>query len=249
MKIPIFVEASSLRVLILGGGSEAEKKARRFLEHGSRVTVYSLEFTEWLREAAGKGRLRLVRGDARDLSTVLSLVESHDLVIYTIPGLPDLEGSLARACERMRRICILSTNAERTMAAMPIEVRAAGLRIAVFSGGRSTLVAELAADEIRRCLSGRRDIEVLLEAMGHAKDLLKARVPDHRRRMELYRAFLEDPELRDLSARGDLEGAMRRVEELVEEASRWTWTGPPSWSSGRRRGPAASRAGTAGRAP
>ncbi|MGC8555986.1 MAG: precorrin-2 dehydrogenase/sirohydrochlorin ferrochelatase family protein [Conexivisphaera sp.] len=224
MKIPIFIEASALRVLVLGGGSEAEKKARRFLSHGSSVTVYSLEFTDWLAEAGRSGALRLVRGDVRDRAAVARLIGEHDVTIYTIPGLPDEEEFAARECESARKICILSTNAERTMAAMPIEVRAAGMRIAVFSGGKSTLVAEMAAGEVARCLSGRRDLEVLLEAMGHAKDLLKGAVPDHRARMPLYRRFLEDPVLKDRAARGDLEGAMRRVEELVEEARSWTST-------------------------
>ena len=219
MKIPIFVEASHLRVLVLGGGSEAEKKARRFLEHGSSVTVYSLEFTDWLLEEGRAGRIRLIRGDVRDRPAVSSLIGSHDLVIYTIPGLPDEEDFVARECEAGRKLCVLSTNAERTMAAMPIEVRAAGMRIAVFSGGRSTLVAKLAADEISRCLAGRRDLEILLEAMGRAKDMLKERVPDHRLRMKLYRAFLEDGRLRELSERGDLDGALRRVEEMVEEVA------------------------------
>jgi len=42
--------------------------------------------------------------------------------------------------------------------------------------------------------------------------------------MKLYRKFLDDPLLRSLSARGDLEGALHRVEEMVEEARGWTST-------------------------
>jgi len=224
LKIPMFVEASALRVLVLGGGNEAEKKTRRFLGHGSSVTVYGLEFTDWLLKAGEDGGIRLIRGDIRERPTVSRLIDDHDLVIYTVPGLDDEEDFVARYCESRRKLYILSTNADRTMAAMPIEVRAAGMRIAVFSGGRSTLVSEIAADEIARCLSGRKDLEVLLEAMGHAKDLLKASMPDHRGRMKLYRKFLDDPLLRSLSARGDLEGALHRVEEMVEEARGWTST-------------------------
>jgi precorrin-2 dehydrogenase/sirohydrochlorin ferrochelatase len=224
LKVPIFIEASALRVLVLGGGSEAEKKARRFLSHGSPVTVYSLEFTGWLQEAGRSGALRLIRGDVRDRAAVSALIGEHDLVIYTVPGLPEEEEFAARECESRRRICILSTNAERTMAAMPIETRGAGMRIAVFSGGRSTLVAEIVADEIARCLSGRRDLEVLLEAMGRAKELLKRSVPDHRARMALYRELLGDRRLRELAARGDLEGAIRRAEEFAAEAGARTST-------------------------
>jgi precorrin-2 dehydrogenase/sirohydrochlorin ferrochelatase len=219
MRIPMYVEAEKLRVLVLGGGEEAEKKARRFLEHGAKVTVYSLDFGDWLREAGEKGLVKLVQGDVMQRWDVERLIAGSDLVIYTIPEIPEAERFVKETCEKHRKLYVLATNAEETMVAMPIEVRAAGLRIAVTSEGKSTLVAKWAAEEISKCLEGRRDIELMLDVMWEAKKLMKSRGISYKDRIRLYRSLFGDERLRSAVAEGDKEKALRIISEAISAHS------------------------------
>ena len=220
MRIPMYVEASMLRVLVLGGGSEAEKKARRFLEHGSKLTIYSLEFTEWLKDAGARGLIGILKGDVEDKESLLGLIGEHDLVIYTIPELPKVERFVRDECMRERKLFILATNADETMVAMPVEVRVDGLRVAVTSEGKSTLVARWVADQIGELLGGRRDIEVMLEAMWYAKRLMKEVGLDYRTRMPLYHRLFSDGDLWKAAKAGDLEEAKLVVEKTVYSVGR-----------------------------
>ncbi len=220
MRIPMYVEASMLKVLVLGGGGEAEKKTRRFLEHGSKLTVYSLKFTEWLKDAGERGLIRIIEGDVKDEKNLLNLIREHDLVIYTIPELPRIEKLVHDRCIHERKLFILTTNADETMVAMPVEVHVDGLRVAVTSEGKSTLVAKWVADQIRESLDGRRDIEMMLEAMWYAKRLMKEVGLDYRTRMPLYHRLFSDGDLWKAVEAGDLDGAKLVIEKVVHSAGR-----------------------------
>ena len=214
--IPIYMDISGYKVLVLGGGYEATKKVGRLIRHGADITVYSLDFSDRLIELADKGIIRIIKGDVRDFDVVSQLILQCDLIVYTVPGYRDVESWVVNMCKKYRKIHIISTNAEITQAALPVEMTLYGLRITVFSGGKSTLVAMKTLDLIKECLRGRNDIEILLEAMYFLKVYMKSKQIPYKSRMRIYREIFRDKRLLQYVERGDLEGAKKYVRNYVD---------------------------------
>ena len=214
MRIPMFIEMNGFRVLVVGGGEEGTKKARRFSEHGAEVRVMSMDFTDQLLEMERSGRVKLIRGDACDRNLLEKLIEESDLVVYTIGDRPDIERAVEEIAKRKRKLLNLATDADRTQVVMPIEERAGDIRIAVTSEGKSTLVVKEAAERVASFLREQRDIMAMLEVMGHLKKYMKERKIPFDRRMEVYRSAFRDEKLREL-ALTDINRAIKYAESLA----------------------------------
>ena len=210
----MFIEMNGFRVLVVGGGEEGTKKARRFSEHGAEVRVMSMDFTDQLLEMERSGRVKLIRGDACDRNLLEKLIEESDLVVYTIGDRPDIERAVEEIAKRKRKLLNLATDADRTQVVMPIEERAGDIRIAVTSEGKSTLVVKEAAERVANFLREQRDIMAMLEVMGHLKKYMKERKIPFDKRMEVYRSAFRDEKLREL-ALTDINRAIKYAESLA----------------------------------
>jgi siroheme synthase-like protein len=81
--IPILVEASGLRVLVVGGGAVAARKAKAFCEAGANVRVVSPAAADDVLELAEAGKLALVSrmflaGDVGDAELVIAATSDRD---------------------------------------------------------------------------------------------------------------------------------------------------------------------------
>ncbi len=216
----MYVDITGFKVLILGGGYEATKKAKRFIKYGPLITVYSLEFTDELIQMANNKSINLIKGDVREIDRVEELIIQSDLIIYTVPNLNDIEKRIKDICVKHKKLHILSTNAALTQVAMPVETELHGLKFTVYSAGKSTLVAILALREIEKCLKPKKYLSTLLEAMYHLKTYMKERGVPYKTRMKMYRELIEDKELMRLALDGNVDEAIKyvrmRVDRLVE---------------------------------
>jgi len=216
--VPIFVNAELMNVLILGGGEEGFKKARKFARAGARVTVYSLSFVEKFEELAQLS-VRLVQGDVRDFERLRPYLEESDLIILTIPD-SDIGVRLREWARENHRIFVDSTDFNNTLAAVGHDVEVNGFKIGVFSYARSSLVSMEAAERVRKCLEKERDLWVLLNALGHAKRLMKSMRIDVKNRIKVHRELFRDPELRSIAEQGRLEEAISYVERRIKELTK-----------------------------
>ena len=204
--IPMYVKIEGKKVLILGGGEEAYKKARRYLRHGAFITVYSLEFRKEFEEFS-KDKIKLIKGDARDYEMVEKLIDEHFLVIYAIPESKDIEEFVRKKCEEKNKLYILTTNAKDTMVAMPMEGKIHGIRFTTFSGGKSSLASLEALEIVKKCLEKEAYLGTLVDAMGFLKKYMLEKGIHYENRMKIYRSVFREPTFREYIKRGDLEGA------------------------------------------
>lgn len=203
---PVFLELAGRRVVVVGGGRVAERKALALLEAGAALEVVSPTATEALAAAAGGGRLTwhrrpFERGDlagaalafaATDARTVNALVAAE----ARAAGVPCNVADDPGACDFL----------------VPSLVRRGELLVAVSTGGASPAVAR----RVREELSARFGPEWgaylgLLSALREA--LLALGDPPDRNR-ELF-AELADLDLLPLVR----EGRWREVEAAVVAAA------------------------------
>lgn len=218
--LPIYIDISDYNVLVLGGGYEATKKTSRLIKYGPHIQIYSLDFSEELKRLALSGRVKLIEGDVRDYKRLEALIKDSDLIIYTVPGLDDVEAWVCSICRKYKKIHIISTNAKITQAALPVEMELHDLHITVFSGGKSTLVSMKTLDLIRECLVDKDYLGILLEAMYFLKIYMKERGVSYKTRMRLYREMFNDINLIRYVMKGDLKGAKQYIKKRVDDVAR-----------------------------
>lgn len=127
--IPILVEASSVRVLIVGGGAVAARKARALCDAGARVRVVAPEPGEGIRALAADGRLELVErayaeGDVADAELVVAATDDRTVNAAVTAH--------ARAAHRLVNV---ADAPEAGSFAMMATHRSGGLVIGVSAGG------------------------------------------------------------------------------------------------------------------
>jgi precorrin-2 dehydrogenase/sirohydrochlorin ferrochelatase len=188
VRVPLWVEASSLRVLVIGGGGVGTRRALWFHRAGARVRVVSLDFTQQLVEEARKSkRLELVKLDARDEAKLEPHVAWSSIVVITVPD-SSVRDRVWRLAKRYGCLVNDAVDASRTEVVVPFvaEVYDGGLKIAVTSEGLTGIAARHARDRVVKCLESDNELRTLFEVMWRVKLAAKKLCSDVKARIQLY---------------------------------------------------------------
>ncbi|HEX2780731.1 MAG TPA: NAD(P)-dependent oxidoreductase, partial [Gemmatimonadaceae bacterium] len=126
-RVAIVVHAERVRVLVVGGGAVAERRALSFAERGAHVRVVAPRTTETLRDAAARGLLDLTLrgyqpGDVGDAELVVAAtddratnarVASDARAAHRLCNVADApeEGSFSAIAQRTRGALMLAVGA------------------------------------------------------------------------------------------------------------------------------------------
>lgn len=146
-RLPIFVDLSGRRVLVVGGGQGAARKLPRLLETGAEVTVIAPRISREVRRLlAGTPGLLIERA-----ATVADVTAEYTL-LFPLTDNPLLNRQLTAAARRARVLvsgCSAPANSDFLMGSV-VDRRA--VRVAVSTGGASRpLARQIAAilDELQ----------------------------------------------------------------------------------------------------
>jgi precorrin-2 dehydrogenase/sirohydrochlorin ferrochelatase len=208
MRVPIWVEASRLRVLVFGGGSVGTRRARFFRSAGAEVRVVAREVSPEL----GALGVEIKRVDLRVYDPSPD-IQWADVVVIAVSDV-ELAERLYKLADGMGKLVNDATDASRTHVVVPYEREVAGLRIAVTSEGAAGTPARLSLDVIEECIK-RSWIPAFYEVYSMLKKEAKAWIPDAKQRLRFYQQLAEDGVFTSLVKSGDLEGALARGRELL----------------------------------
>ncbi|MCE4607423.1 MAG: NAD-dependent epimerase/dehydratase family protein, partial [Caldisphaeraceae archaeon] len=76
--IPLFIDVSSLKVLVVGGGMVGSRRARSFLSAGAMVTVVAKELSE---ELLKDKAINAIEADIEEGGEIEKLIEQNDLIV------------------------------------------------------------------------------------------------------------------------------------------------------------------------
>ena len=216
LRLPLYVEASKLRVLVVGGGNVGTRRALMFHDAGAKVKVVSLVFSDKLRKAAEKSdRLELLRINAFDQEEMKRLTNWANVVVIATDN-PELNKMVSRIARQNDCLVNNATDASDADIVVPFEVTVDGIRVAVTTEGKAGVVARIASERIKNLLE--KDVELLtmMKAMSKAKEYMKEKIGKAKDRLPLYFEIEKDKVFREHAKRGDVEGAWRRAKELVD---------------------------------
>ena len=188
MRLPLWVEMTGRRVLVVGGGRVGTRRALMFARAGAEVKVAALEFTGELVEAERRGLVQLVKLDAlRESGKLRDLVRWADIVVIATDN-PQVNSEVWTLAREARKWVNDATDAAKTEIVVPYvgEVFGGRIKLAVTSEGRSGVAARHARDEAVKFLEQQKWLKTMLDVMEALKKALKKLVPEAKRRIPAY---------------------------------------------------------------
>jgi len=215
MRIPLYIEFSGKKVAVIGGGGVGTLRAKKFVEVGDDVTVFSKEFSDELRMMFERGEVKLVEASAEELDFE-SIARNFDLIVVAI-GSKEFNDKIIEVASKYRAMVNLANDAVKTEVVVPFEGGKEGIRFAVTTEGKSGVVARKVRDLFQEALEGREDLITFLEAMDYLKSYMKSNNVPVELRMRLYPIVSKDETFLELVNAGRVEEAKKLVERIVQD--------------------------------
>ncbi|MGC8571196.1 precorrin-2 dehydrogenase/sirohydrochlorin ferrochelatase family protein [Caldivirga sp.] len=213
-RVPLFIEFSDKRVLVIGGGYVGTRRALKFSEAGAYVTVIALKPSSELIRANSTSNIDLIIADAGmfNYSRVIGVI---NLLVYAIPTNTELKNRLRKMIKDRRVLFNDATNANETEVVVPFEGEVNGIRFAVTTEGKSGVAASIVRDYLQAELA-KSELHPLINAWYEVKQLIKKRVNDPHVRMSIYFELKYDENFIELARRGDMSNVVKYVNEVIK---------------------------------
>lgn len=201
-RLPLFLDLAGQPVVLIGGGSVAERKWRLLESTGARVTIVAPRLTDTLAARAAAGTLRHVAAEFEP-----SLLDGARLVIAATDD--RAVNAAASAAARARGIWINAVDdLELSDAIVPAIIDRSPVIVAVSTGGASPVLARRLRARLETLLDPSLGALAALLARWRAR--LIERWPDPARRRRAVDALLDGPLAPP--------GAVERGDALLEAA-------------------------------
>ncbi|HII74334.1 MULTISPECIES: precorrin-2 dehydrogenase/sirohydrochlorin ferrochelatase family protein [Sulfurisphaera] len=209
--IPLYLNLIDLNVLVIGGGKVGTKRALNFYEHGAKVTVVSLNFSEELLNY--KDKISLIKKDANDLDS--NFLANFDIII-TATNDKNINSKLCHEAKKLKKLCNNPTNIEESSFIVPIYYTDNELSIAVTTFGKSSLSSKYIIELIRKNILS-DEIYELVKVMETVKELLKSEINDPSKRFTYYSKIFNDEIFRNYIKEKKLDLAIDRAKVIINE--------------------------------
>ncbi|WP_202318675.1 precorrin-2 dehydrogenase/sirohydrochlorin ferrochelatase family protein [Archaeoglobus neptunius] len=215
MRIPLYIEFQGKRVAVIGGGGVGTLRAKKFIEAGAEVSVFSQDFSSELLKLSEEGKVELVRASVESMDFE-KLASNFHLIVVAI-GSKDFNERVIEAAEKHKAMVNLANDAKMTEVVVPFEGGKNGVRFAVTTEGKSGVVARKVRDKFQRVLDEEEELFYFLNAMDHLKSYMKKRNVPVNLRMKLYSIVSSDVRFVELVKQEKVDEARKLAEEIVEE--------------------------------
>jgi uroporphyrin-III C-methyltransferase/precorrin-2 dehydrogenase/sirohydrochlorin ferrochelatase len=203
---PLFADLHGRRVLVVGGGSVAERKVRLLLEAGARVTLVALVVSEWLRSADG-------------VDVLIDAFRPHhmDGVILAIAATDDAQVNAAvAAAGRDRNVLVNVVDVSHLSSfIVPAIVDRSPLVIAISTGGVAPVLARLVRERLETLIDG--SFGRLAGLLERWRARIKAQLPEVTARRRFYETVVRG-RVADLVRSQDEAAAELELERTLQAA-------------------------------
>lgn len=213
------VPLSGHRIVVVGGGTVAERKVRKLTPECPDILVASEKFTRGLMSLQKKGRIRLLKTDATLEGGPLDRALARSDILIVATSDPKLNGALARRAKRRGLMVNAADNPGACDFFFPASAAAGEVRIAVATGGSSPAMARLLCKRLSRQVSEADLSQVRLQ--GQIRKFAAQALHDPASRKRALYAVLRDGVVQSLlegKRFRDAEAAARRI--VLRESER-----------------------------
>jgi precorrin-2 dehydrogenase/sirohydrochlorin ferrochelatase len=208
-KYPIFLELSGRRVVLIGGGAVAVRKARSLLAAGARLVVVAEQVDDVLTNLCADSSAELIRSRySKDYiaEAVLVIAATND---------HKLNKKIYKDCQKLEILCNVVDQPELCDFYVPAVVRRGDLQIAIGTEGYYPAYAGHLRKKLEQTFTDKHG-EFLAELERFRKRIIKD-VPDQTKRKALLGKLVDDESFEYFAENGS--SAWRdRAEQIIKNA-------------------------------
>lgn len=207
---PLFADLSDRAVLVVGGGTVAERKAEALIAAGARVTVGAPLLSPALQRAVDEGRMTWLEG----------AFQPHwlDPAWLVVAATDDeaLHRHIADLAEARRVFVNVVDDAKLSTFHVPAVIDRAPLTIAISSGGDAPMFARLLRERLETLLD--HSLGSLAHLAARLRKRIRLRHPEMAARRRFYEQLFSGP-VADLLRRGRHAEAQAEAERALAQSS------------------------------
>ena len=209
--LPIYLDVRAKKILVVGGGTVAARKAEMALRAGAHVTVIAEDLGEDFRDIAGHEHLTHRTG-------AVSKADFKDcLLCYGAADDPELDQRLHAFAKESGTLVNVADSPKLCDYIMPAVVDRSPLVIGISSSGASPAIARMIKARLESMIPagyGR-----LVSILGSFREQVMQRLKHSRSRRRFWEHVAEGP-VADLVLSGDEESARTRIRAEIESAAK-----------------------------
>lgn len=195
--MPIMLNLTGRRVVIIGGGHIAHRKAKSFMPHCNNISVLSTAFSDEFSDLEVE-KIQMEIGNPGELDSV---VKDEDLVVIATDD-HLLNDKISDYCNK-RGILFNSVDNAKSPFIFPATFEEDGLIISVSTSGRSPSLTRFLRDRIGE------EMSVYFSALPVAEKLRSStEIPNLHVRARFFSDLFSRKEFWELIAAGDMNGAL-----------------------------------------
>ena len=199
---PLFLEMNYNNVLIIGSGEVGNRRTRRFLDAGASVVVIGNHVSDDILELGVT---------IKPIEEVKDWVEWADIVV-TASSNRELNQQVADMAGE--KLINRADDPNKGNLIVPSSFFIGDVQICIFTGGKSPLMSKELRKKIEKVIKSKDILQ--LELQSFARDRLKERVDNQKKRKKYLYSILDDQKIQKLLIEGKLEEAKVRVNDLIQ---------------------------------
>jgi len=198
----LYFKTDDLKVLILGTGEVATRRANRFLDKNAKVILVGNSISN---DLIKKGAI------LKSESDIDNLIEWSDLVIIATGNInlanyvTDIAG---------KKLVNRADNPELANVIVPSTFNIDDVEISIFTNGQSPLIAKKLRKKIQSIISPEDILEMKIQS--YARELLKDKVDNQRKRKDYLYSFSDNQNIKNFIKNNDLDGAKTYLKEVID---------------------------------
>lgn len=208
------LKLSGVNVVVVGGGRESYKKILKFLEEGSRITVYSRSFSAGFKRLKAEGKISLVEADVKDVKGFINSLEPKPDLLIAATDSQDFNAELASKAKAAGCMVYAIDDPSISDFTLPALARIGDVKVAVSTGGKSPAVARALRIRIKRMVKPEDLLQIQLQ--HQIREILKRRIADQRARRKIIYSVLVNKQIKELLRAGKMEEARLEAFKIIE---------------------------------
>jgi precorrin-2 dehydrogenase/sirohydrochlorin ferrochelatase len=199
---PLYLKMDHYKVLIVGAGEVGLRRAERFLQAGAEIIITGGTVPP------DKKKIDIKEKPLEELE---SLIKWADLVVIA-SGDPDLN---QKTCSLAGKKLINRADIpDEGNVIVPSSFFIGDVQICIFTQGKSPLMSRQLRKKIQKVIKPEDVMQ--LEVQHYARQLLKEKIKNQKKRRDLLYQILKDQEIKELLVNGELEESKKRVDVILE---------------------------------
>ena len=203
------------KIIIIGGGNEAQKRINSTLKQGCDITVISDTVNSQINKLIKDKKIKLIKQKITDTKFISKL--KPDMIITTTND-KKINQKIINDAKRKKIIAYSSDNPEDSDFSNPSIIDFENIvQIAIFTGGKSPIMSKKIKDrseKIFKKIITNEDI-AQIKIQKTARKISKETIPNQEQRKECLRSIINDNEIDQLIKDGQMKKAEKRASTIL----------------------------------